>query len=288
MNENLKTVRIGGVPEHFNLAWYLTLKNKEYIDEGINLRWKDYFGGTGQMCKALRDKEIDLAVILTEGIIKDIIAGNKCKIVQVYVKSPLIWGIHVGHNSSYKSIDDVKGTKAAISRFGSGSHLMAYINAQNNKWNIDKDLHFEVVKNLDGAVEALTNNTAEYFMWEKFTTKPLVDDNTFRHIGDCPSPWPCFVIAVREEFTDKDMDCLKTILNIINTTTREFKNIPFIDTTIANRYNQKLKDVQQWLELTEWSQDNLDEETVNDVQEKLLALDIIPKKLPFNQLVINI
>jgi hypothetical protein len=96
------------------------------------------------------------------------------------------------------------------------------------------------------------------------------------------------VIAVREEFTDKDMDCLKTILNIINTTTREFKNIPFIDTTIANRYNQKLKDVQQWLELTEWSQDNLDEETVNDVQEKLLALDIIPKKLPFNQLVINI
>ena len=36
-------------------------------------------------------------------------------------------------------------------------------------------------------------------MWEKFTTKPLVDTNTFRHIGDCPSPWPCFVIAVREE-----------------------------------------------------------------------------------------
>jgi len=288
MNEGLKTVKIGGVPEHFNLAWYLTLKNKDYKNEGINLRWKDYFGGTGQMCKALRDNEIDLAVILTEGIIKDIIAGNKCKIVQVFVKSPLIWGIHVGQHSSYKTIDDIKGTKAAISRFGSGSHLMAYINAQNNNWNLEKDLHFEVVKNLDGAVEALTNDTADYFMWEKFTTKPLVDSNTFRHIGDCPSPWSCFVIAVRDEFLANERECLQTILSIINTTTKEFKDIPSIDTTIANRYGQELEDVQQWLNLTEWSQSNLDVETVNDVQEKLLALNIIPKKLPFNQLVINI
>ena len=288
MSESLKTVRIGGVPEHFNLAWYLTLKNKEYKAEGINLRWKDYFGGTGQMCKALRDNEIDLAVILTEGIIKDIIAGNKCKIVQVYVKSPLIWGIHVSHNSPYKTINDIKGTKAAISRFGSGSHLMAYINAQNNHWNLETDLHFEVVKNLDGAVEALTNGTADYFMWEKFTTKPLVDTNTFKHIDDCPSPWPCFVIAVREEFLANEKECLKTILNIINRTTKEFKDIPSIDVTIANRYNQKLEDVQQWLNLTEWSQDNLDIETVNNVQEQLLALKIIPKKIPFNQLVTNI
>lgn len=70
----MKNVKIGGVPEHFNLAWYLTLKEGSYKEKNINLRWKDYFGGTGQMCKALRDGDIDLAVILTEGIIKDIIA----------------------------------------------------------------------------------------------------------------------------------------------------------------------------------------------------------------------
>jgi hypothetical protein len=29
-------------------------------------------------------------------------------------------------------------------------------------------------------------------------TKPLVDKGIFR-IGDCPTPWPCFVIAVRDE-----------------------------------------------------------------------------------------
>jgi len=281
----MKTVKIGGVPEHFNLAWYLTLKNGEYKDEGINLRWEDYFGGTGQMCKALRDGDIDLAVILTEGIIKDIIAGNQSTIVQTFVESPLIWGIHVAEHSDYKNIDDLKRTKAAISRYGSGSHLMAYINAQNNNWNLEVDLNFEVIKNLNGAVEGLTNETADYFMWEKFTTKPFVDDGTFRRIGNCPSPWPCFVIAVRNEFLEHNKDDVKTILNIINNTTREFKDIPSIDRTISNRYGQKLEDVQEWLSLTEWSQDIIDKKTIAKVQDQLFALDIIPEKWKHEQLV---
>ena len=149
----MKNYRIGGVPEHFNLPWYLTLRDKEYTKEGINLRWNDYPGGTGQMCKALREKEIDMAVILTEGIVRDIAKGNECKIVQVFVKSPLVWGIHVAANSNYSEIEDLKGTKAAISRFGSGSHLMAYVNAEKNGWDTKKDLDFTVVKNLEGAIE---------------------------------------------------------------------------------------------------------------------------------------
>jgi ABC-type nitrate/sulfonate/bicarbonate transport system substrate-binding protein len=284
----MKTVKIGGVPEHFNLAWYLTLKNGEYKQEGINLRWKDYFGGTGQMCKALRDKEIDLAVILTEGIIKDIIEGNKCKIVQVFVNSPLVWGIHVTHNSKFQTINDIKGTRTAISRYGSGSHLMAYVNAQNNHWDLDKDLNFEVVKDLDGAVDQLQQGNADYFMWEKFTTKPLVDNGTFRRIGNCPTPWPCFVIAVREDFIIEERETLKTILEIINATTAEFKNIPSIDKTIANKYNQRLEDVQEWLSITEWSQSQITEEIIEKVQNQLLMLNIISKKWAYNRLTTNI
>jgi len=273
----LKKINIGGVPEHFNLAWYLTLKNGEYKDEGINLRWKDFFGGTGQMCKALRDKEIDLAVILTEGIIRDIIDGNPSKIVQTFVESPLQWGIHVAEKSKYKTIEDLRGTKAAISRYGSGSHLMAYINAKNNNWNLKKDLDFQVIKNLNGAVEGLTEGVADYFMWEKFTTKPFVDDGVFRRLDTCPTPWPCFVIAVREEVLEHQLDDVKTILDIINTTTQDFKDIPSIDATIANRYEQQLEDVQEWLSLTEWSQDVMDEDTILRIQEQLLELNIIPK-----------
>ena len=280
----MKKVNIGGVPEHFNLAWYLTLKNGEYKKENINLRWHDYYGGTGAMCKALRNGDIDIAVILTEGIIKDIIDGNPSKIVQTFVQTPLIWGVHVANHSDYKTVEDLKGTKAAISRYGSGSHLMAYINAENNNWNLEKDLDFEVIKNLDGAVEGLTEGIADYFLWEKFTTKPLVDNGTFRRIDNCPSPWPCFVIAVREEFIKSNKKDLKTILDIINNTTSDFKDIPSIDKTIANRYEQQLEDVQEWLNITEWSQELIDKKTVMNIQKELFALNIIPEIVDYKKL----
>jgi ABC-type nitrate/sulfonate/bicarbonate transport system substrate-binding protein len=280
----MKQINIGGVPEHFNLAWYLGLKNGDYKAENINLRWHDYFGGTGEMCKGLRHGDIDMAVILTEGIVKDIIAGNPSKIVQTFVKSPLNWGIHVASDSKYQNIEDLKGTKAAISRYGSGSHLMAYVNAENNQWDLDKDLNFEVIKNLDGAIKGLTEGQADYFMWEKFTTKPLVDNGTFRRIGNLPTPWPCFVIAVREEFLNTNLEAVKTILNIVNATTKEFKLIPSIDRTISNRYEQELEDVQEWLSLTEWSQENISKNTLNKVQDQLLELNIIPEKWAYDQL----
>ncbi len=281
----MKKVNIGGVPEHFNLAWYLTLKNGDYKAEDINLRWHDYYGGTGDMCKGLRNGDIDIAVILTEGIIKDIIDGNPSKIVQTFVETPLIWGIHVAKDSDFKTVKDIKGTRAAISRYGSGSHLMAYINAKNHDWDLETDLKFEVVKNLDGAIKGLAEGDADYFMWEKFTTKPIVDDGVFRRIDNCPSPWPCFVIAVRQEFIDNNEDDLKTILNIINQTTSEFKSIPSIDKTIANRYEQELEDVQEWLSLTEWSQDVIDKKTIKNVQKQLFDLNIIPKEIPYSELI---
>jgi len=280
----MKNFKIGGVPEHFNLPWYLTLRNKEYTNEGINLRWNDYSGGTGQMCRALRDKEIDMAVILTEGIVRDIVNGNKCKIVQVFVESPLIWGIHVANDSEYKSVKDLKGKNVAISRFGSGSHLMAYVNAENNGWDTEKDLDFTVIKNLEGAIESLPKGDGDYFMWEKFMTKPQVDNGTFRIVGECPTPWPCFVIAVRNEVLQKDPESIKKILEIINTTTSDFKEIPSIDQMIANRYGQKLEDVQEWLSLTEWSQEQLTLEQINSIQNQLIKLKLIEKKIPAQSL----
>ena len=280
----MKHFKIGGVPEHFNLPWYLTLKNKEYQKEEINLRWIDYYGGTGQMCKALREKEIDMAVILTEGIIRDIIHGNECKIVQCFVKSPLIWGIHVAENSNYKSVSDLKGTKAAISRFGSGSHLMAYVNAENEGWDIEKDLDFELIKNLEGALEGLPKGNGDYFMWEKFTTKPYVDNGTFRLVGECLTPWPCFVIAVRNDVLDNEKEAVKTIIDIINTTTSEFKNIPSIDKMIANRYHQKIEDVRLWVSLSELRQENVSLNQVEKVQDTLQHLDLIESKIPSSEI----
>ncbi len=280
----MKTIKIAGVPEHFNLPWHLCLENGEFEEAGIDLQWTDVPEGTGKMCQMLRDGETDIAVILTEGIVKDINTGNPSKIVQVYVESPLIWGIHVDAKSNYNSLSDLENTKVAISRLGSGSHLMAFVNAQNQGWKTN-DLQFEIVNTIDGAVEALSNGTADYFMWEKFMTKPLVDNGTFRRIAECPTPWPCFVIAVRNEIVEQNPQTIELILEIINTTTEEFKDIPSINRTLASRYNQKTEDIDSWLSQTRWSQKSMTVETLNKVQNQLFDLHLIDKKGTFAEIV---
>lgn len=280
----MKKFIIGGVPEHFNLPWYIALRDKKFNEQGIELRWKDYPGGTGQMARSLRNKEIDMAVILTEGMVRDIIQGNDSKIVQVFVKSPLLWGIHVAASSDYETVSDLKGTKAAISRYGSGSHLMAFVNAENLAWNLKEDLDFHVIKDLDGALEGLPIGNGDYFMWEKFMTKPHVDNGTFRLIGESPTPWPSFVIAVRNDLLENDPESIQLILEVINNITEDFKNLLNIDEIISKRYGQKIEDVREWLSLTEWSDRQLTSKELENIQQKLLELDLIESKTQENSI----
>ncbi|VXB97783.1 ABC transporter substrate-binding protein [Flavobacterium sp. 9R] len=280
----MTTIRIAGVPEHFNLPWHLAIENGDFKKEAIDLQWTDVPEGTGKMCQMLRDGSTDIAIILTEGIVKDITAGNPSKIVQVYVETPLIWGIHVAAQSKYENLAQLEGTKAAISRIGSGSQLMAYVNAGNQKWDANS-LSFEIVNTIDGAVTALTEGTADYFMWERFMTQPLVDKGIFRRIADCPTPWPCFVIAVRDEILDQQPEAILKILKVINSNTLNFKSLPNIIEKLAVRFHQKEEDLEKWLALTEWSQNQLSENVLNNVQNQLLELGIIDKKSTFAEIV---
>lgn len=273
----MKKVRIIGVPEHFNLPWHMAIEDGAFEGRGIDLEWTDIPEGTGKMCQMLHDGETDLAIILTEGLVKSITEGNPSKIVQEYIASPLLWGIHVGAKSEFKSIADLKNTKAAISRYGSGSHLMAYVNAQNEGWD-SENLDFSVINDMNGAVAALTEGTADYFMWEHFTTKPWVDKGIFRRLGDCPTPWPCFVVAATDTFIKANKSLLKHILEVINVYTSEFKQIPSIDRSLANRYEQQLQDIQEWLSLTRWSQSQMESQTIDKVQDTLIDLKLIHKK----------
>ena len=283
----MTTIKIAGVPEHFNLPWHLAIENGDFNANEINLQWTDIPEGTGKLCQMLRNGETDIAVILTEGIIKDIIAGNTSKIVQIYVESPLIWGIHVAAKSKHFELSDLENKKVAISRLGSGSQLMAFVNANNQGWKSDS-LTFEIVNTIDGAVAALTNGTADYFMWERFMTKPLVDSGVFRKIGDCPTPWPCFVIAVRDEILNKHPKIVSKILEIINSKTATFKKIPSIDAVLAAKYYQKIEDIQEWLQLTTWSQSNLSEAQFETIQNQLFDLGITDKKIAFRKAISEI
>jgi ABC-type nitrate/sulfonate/bicarbonate transport system substrate-binding protein len=268
-------VNVGGVPEHFNLAWHQAIENQSFKKAGFDIVWQDVPGGTGAMCKSLRTGELDIAIALTEGVIADIMQGNPSRILQFYVNSPLKWGIFVHANSPIQSIDEMQGNKYAISRYKSGSHLMAYVNAQKHGINIH-DEDFVVVDDLQGARKALANNNAQLFLWEKFTTKPLVDTGEFRMIGTCDTPWPCFVIAASNQFLSKYANQVHSLLNIINLQCWIMMNDKNSPEKVANRYGILSDDAAQWFKDLEYAcNPAINPEQFSRIVSKLKELNII-------------
>jgi ABC-type nitrate/sulfonate/bicarbonate transport system substrate-binding protein len=283
----MTTIKVCGVPEHFNFAWQKCLQSGDFLKKNIDLQWTNVPEGTGKMCQMLRDRATDVAVILTEGIIRDICNGNDSKIIQVFVQSPLVWGIHVAAKSNLYKISDLENKKIAISRVGSGSHLMAIVHAKKQKWQTN-DNDFEIINNIDGAVVALTENRADYFMWEKLMAKPLVDSGIFRRIGEFPTPWPSFVIAVRTNFLEKNKLVIKDMLMVLNHFTSDIKNIKTIDVEIASFFKLQLTDVKSWLKTTDWSQNQILENDFHKVQNQLLDLQLIDKSITFAKAVATV
>jgi ABC-type nitrate/sulfonate/bicarbonate transport system substrate-binding protein len=272
-----KKVRVGGVPEHFNLAWHLANENDLFTNEGIEIQWRDVPGGTGAMCNALRENELDIAIALTEGVISDIVAGNPSRIIQFFVNSPLRWGIYTSVKNPIHHLSQIAGKRYAISRYKSGSHLMAFVNARNLGFSIEPNNDFVVVGNIDGARKSLANLASDVFMWEKYMTKPLVDSGEFRFLGECSTPWPCFAVVASNKILQEDPALVVKVMEVVNNTCYNLKYREQEATKmVAWRYNLKLADAQQWFSELEYNYNEvIDEIQLTGILNDLKSLGII-------------
>jgi len=286
----MRKIRVGGVPEHFNLPWHLAEERKLFSQADISLDWKVYNGGTGAMTKALRADDVDLCILLTEGIVADIIKGNPSAIISKYIETPLIWGIHTGVKNELKRHEEIYDRQYAISRFGSGSHLMAKVDAFYNETPLEES-QFSVVNNLDNALDSLDKLETDVFYWEKFTTKPFVDSGVLRRIGEYPTPWPCFVIAATKNILEKDVQLVKDTLGVIYKMNRSFMGHPDTAKLVSKRFDQKEEDVLEWFGSTLWSTSNqINGTTIEKVIYTLQNAGVLKQdeSLPLDQIVTSL
>ncbi len=249
-----KRLRIGGVPEHFNLPWKQAIDAGAFEALGIDVTFTDYPGGTGAMIAALAAGELDAALLLTEGAVADILNGSNNRLVSVYVDSPLIWGIHVAARGVIRNVTDIEGKTYAISRHGSGSHLIAIVDAAERGFRT-ADMSFEIVGSLDGARQALANGTADVFLWEKHMTQPLVDAGEFRRVGERVVPWPAFVVSARRDYIAEHTNTLNAALDVARDFAQRLKSGDGSAALISKSYEIELTDAQSWLEDVRWSSD---------------------------------
>lgn len=270
-----KTIRVGGVPEHFNYPWHKALAENSFAKAGMDLEWKDYPGGTGAMVKDLRAKELDLAVVLTEGIVSDIVKGNEAIILQQFIKSPLVWGIHIAANARFKYIEEIENARYAISRKGSGSHIMAFVDARNRGWDCSK-IKFVEVGNFEGALRAFENDEADLIFWEKYTTLPYVESGQLRRLGECVTPWPCFMVAGRTEFVNANKSIVDKCLQALRFSCRDFMNDVNAINIIAQNYNLPIEAAYSWFYQTEWALNReLTKKSLSNVLHTLKEVNVI-------------
>lgn len=177
------------------------------------------------MITSLRSREIDVGIGLTEGWVaglgrkrdpstNQIKSGEGYKLLGTYVESPLCWAISTGiKRKELKSVEDLKDAKRGekvkmgVSRFGSGSHVMGSVLADQKGWISQPSpsetaaLPFSVhpLQNFLGLREAVNDATADFFMWEYFTSKryysPSATPHPLKQLGEIYTPWPSWQIV---------------------------------------------------------------------------------------------
>ncbi|KAI9676386.1 MAG: hypothetical protein M1817_000543 [Caeruleum heppii] len=223
-------LRIGFVPEHFSTPLRLAIDCFSLHAELV-----PFLSGTGHIVTAMREGSIDVGVGLTEGWVMGLGSGKgktkkeekererqmerEFKIVGTYVESPLQWSINTGATrDSLTTSKDLQHTRVGVSRLGSGSHIMAFVLAEQEGWLTStststspsspavsdpnsKISPYESLipcgpfPDLRTAVSDPSGNPqADFFLWEHFTSSryfaPGYDQkDALKSLGDISSPW---------------------------------------------------------------------------------------------------
>lgn len=250
----LVPIRLAGVPEPFNLPWLLALERRAFVRAGIEVKWRTVPQGTGEMCRLLREGEVDMAVLVTEGAVRDIALGSPTRIVGTLVDSPLTWGVHVGATTDLQKAEDLVGMPYAISRFNSGSHLMAMEHARQKGWTpTEKDL--VVVNDLNGAVERLQAPEPAVFLWEKSMTTALVNAGKLRRVEEFNGGWPAFVVVARDAFLAEHAVQVDLLLRVFRDQARGLMQKKTAPEMVSQRYGMSVEEAREWFRVVRWSLD---------------------------------
>lgn len=273
-------VRVGGVPEHFNLPWLLAISEGRFAELELDVEFIEFPGGTGDIMAALESGEIDLATPLTEGAVTAIANGNASTLISIWVDSPLLWGVHVAGDSPISSIAEAAGKRFAISRFGSGSELMSRVMAEDHGWALNDD-SWVVVGGLDGALTALPEGSADVFLWNMSMTQPHIDDGTFKRVGVFPTPWPSFAIAAGTAFHEANPGLADTVAEVALSRAAQFELDEGSAAIVAETYGLTVRAALAWMTQVEWTTPGapLDQVMLKSVADRMRFLGRISENL---------
>lgn len=275
--ETLSSLNISGltVVEHFSTP--LEFAKKHY---GLDSKLLPFPSGTGHMVTALQSGEIDIGVGLTEGWIAALGKAQSAKqdagfrLVGTYVETPLCWAISTGaRRDELTGVKDLKGKRVGVSRIGSGSYVMSFVLADEQGWldttSQDPPFPVEALNTFANLRDGVNDSTADFFMWEHFTSKRYYDNGEIKRIGEIYTPWSSWKIVATNELLHPTnwsstpnaskpivKDELEDVLEKINKGVEHFENnkeeaVQYISTKLD--YSEE--DSREWLKTVRFAGD---------------------------------
>lgn len=268
-------LRVAGVPEPYNLPWHLAMERGAFAAAGIDLRWRTVPEGTGRMCQMLRDGELDMAVLVTEGAVRDILNGGPHRIVSTFVESPLPWGVHVPARSDLREPAQLKGVPFAISRAGSGSHIMAMLYAERLGWRPGPE-DLEVVHNMEGAALRMAGGGPVIFLWETYVTSRYVESGVMRRVDEVRGDWPGFVIVAREEFARAHPARMRVALAVLDLAVQGLDLSAHTVELVMRNAGFREELAREWLGHVRWRVGSPDGTSLRSLIATLRKLELVP------------
>ncbi|KAF8932558.1 hypothetical protein BGZ58_006995 [Dissophora ornata] len=255
--------------------------------------------GTGEMTAKLIDGSLDVAIALTEGLLAGIAKGHDgYKMVGTYVESSLCWAISVGQNSRHVDRKSLQDGTIGISRIGSGSHIIPYVLAEQERWlkgtspadpEYKAPFEFKVLNTFQNMRDSVNDGSSDAFLWEKFTTKPYHDSKEVRSVDVITPPWPAFMIAASTRVLPISEDpqrqsILARFLKGLSAATRHFVNPANYEESISfvqKKMSYTEQDVKDWFRGVEYPKEScsvVNQESLITCARVLLGAGVLQKE----------
>lgn len=163
--------------------------------------------------------------------------------------------------------------KASTENVNSGSYVMGFVLADTHDWldthaSSTKDAApFDIVplQTFEKLREAVNGGTADFFMWEYFTSKRYYDNGSIKRIGEIYTPWPSWHIVSRPSLIGSPQ--LEDLFKKLNEGVRYFEShqeeaVEYISTKL----DYSAEDAREWLGTVRFAEDvrGVSEEVVRE------------------------
>lgn len=156
---------------------------------------------------------------------------------------------------------------------------MSFVLADKQGWlKVPGQQPFDVVclETFERLRQAVNGGTADFFMWEHFTSKRYFDNKEIKKIGEIYTPWSSWKIVARDAGDER----LTDLFNKLNQGVRYFLSHPEEAITyISSQLDYSEADAREWLKTVEFAKDvrGVKIETVEKTMAVLSSAGLMPE-----------